>query len=362
MPLTKELDWTKSMQQTYEYYLVDPNTWGDVKRIDTVKSCSIDWDSDSETLLSASLDIDEFIGEAYIRIYLITIQNGVERKHPLATVLVQTPSMSFDGRAKGYRLDAYSPLIELKEKSPAIGYFVEKDANVMDSVYMSTRNNMRAPVVKPICDEKLINDFVAEPDDHWLTFSTDLMSNAKYKFDLDEMGRTLFVPKQDTAALQPVWTFTDDNSSILYPEIDLTQDIYGIPNVVEVVCSSGNIMYSVTVANEDTTSPLSTVNRGRDILYRDTNPSIVGTVSESKLQEYAELLLRELSTVEHTVTYTHGYCPVRINDCVRLNYSRAGLTDIKARVTSQSISCEPGCPVTETAVYTSSNKFRITKR
>ena len=41
-----------------------------------------------------------------------------------------------------------------------------------------------------------------------------------------------------------------------------------------------------------------------------------------------------------------------MGDCVRLNYSRAGLTNVKAKVISQSIDCRPGCPVTETAVFT----------
>ena len=67
---------------------------------------------------------------------------------------------------------------------------------------------------------------------------------------------------------------------------------------------------------------------------------------------YAEQLLRELSTLEYTVSYTHGYCPVRIGDCVRLNYERAGIIDVKAKIISQSIKCEAGCPVTEKAVFT----------
>ena len=51
-------------------------------------------------------------------------------------------------------------------------------------------------------------------------------------------------------------------------------------------------------------------------------------------------------------SYTHAYCPVRVGDCVRLNYSRAGLENVKAKVISQSITCESGCPVSEKAVFT----------
>ena len=38
-------DWLKSMQQTFEYYIVDPRTWKDMQLINNVKSCSINRDT-----------------------------------------------------------------------------------------------------------------------------------------------------------------------------------------------------------------------------------------------------------------------------------------------------------------------------
>lgn len=345
-------DWSSSMQQSFEYYIVNPLTWKDVKLLDNVKSCTINRDSDSETLGSASFNITESIGECYIRTYLITSQNGVKEKHPLGTFLVQTPSSSFDGIAQAVSMDAYTPLLELKENPPPIGYSLLKDTNIMDMAYRLVRENARAPVVKTECKNILFNDFVSNTNDTWLTFITDLIANAKYTFDLDEMGRILFSPKQDIASLQPVWTYDDGNSSILYPDITMDHDLYGIPNVVEVVYSSGSNNYYSRVVNDDSNSPTSTISRGREIIYRVTDPDLIGDPTENQIQEYAEQLLRELSSIEYTISYKHGYCPVRIGDCVRLNYSRAKMTDIKAKVISQSITCEPGCPVTETAVFT----------
>ena len=88
-------DWTQSMQRTYEYYIVDPGTWRDVQKLDTVKKCTINRDSTVDTLGSATFDIVDSVGESYIRVYLITIQNGIKEKHPLGTYLVQTPSSVF---------------------------------------------------------------------------------------------------------------------------------------------------------------------------------------------------------------------------------------------------------------------------
>ena len=345
-------DWTKSMQQTFEYYIVNPATWKDVRRINNVKSGSITRDLGVETLGSATFDIEEPLGECYIRVYLITIQNGAKDKYPLGTYLIQTPSSKFDGKNKIVSVDAYTPLLELKENPPPIGYSVLKDTNIMETAYKITKEQARAPVVAAACTETLFSDFVANTDDTWMTFLNDLIANAKYTFALDELGRILFSPKQDMASLQPVWTFDDSNSSILYPEINMDYDLYGIPNVVEVIYSSDDRCYYSRVVNDDSNSPTSTVSRGREIIHRVTEPILYGNPTDEQVNEYAVRLLRSLSSIEYTVNYSHGYCPVKIGDCVRLNYSKAGLNGIKAKVISQSIKCEPGCPVSEKAVFT----------
>ena len=351
-------DWSLSMQQTYEYYIVNPETWKDTRQINVVKSSTINRDSEAETLGSATFEVTESVGECYIRVYLITIQNGVKEKHALGTFLVQTPASSFDGKIRNISMDAYTPLLELKEKRPPIGYAIvkskntENDESIMDHAYKLTQEATRAPVVPASCDTKLVNDFVAETNDTWLSFISDLIKNAKYKLALDELGRVLYAPDQDTASLQPVWTYDDSNSSILYPSISMDHDLYGIPNVVEVIYSNDSKQFYSKVSNDDENSPTSTVSRGREIIYRVTDPGFVGIPTSNQLDEYAERLLKELSTIEYTITYTHGYCPVRLGDCVRLDYKRAGLKDIKAKVISQSIKCEPGCPVTEKAVFT----------
>ena len=345
-------DWTKTMQQTFEYYIVDPGTWRDTRKINTVISSSITRDSTLETLGSASITIAESLGECYIRIYLITIQNGIREKHSLGTFLVQSPSYSFDGKIKNVTLDAYTPLLELKENPTPLGYSVLKDENILDTAYRIVREQVRAPVVKPQKDEILNTNFVANLNDTWITFIRDLIANADHSLALDDMGRIFFSPNQDTMSLQPIWTFDDSNSSILYPELSVDRDLYGIPNVVEVIYSNGNEYYYGKAVNDDPSSPISIVNRGRQITHRESNPSLLGSPNQDRIQEYAENLLKEMSSLEYTVTYTHGYCPVRIGDCVRLNYRRAGLNGIKAKVISQNIKCESGCPVTEKAVFT----------
>lgn len=346
-------NWLSSMQQSFEYYVVNPGTWKDESQITTIKSSTIERDSESDTLGSASIDIVETIGECYIRIYLITIQNGVREKFPLGTYLVQTPSSSFNGKVRNVSMDAYTSLIELKENKPPLGYFVAKNENIMKHVTRLTREHLRAPVVFTENETKLYSDFVADPNDTWISFLSALMYNAKYSYELDELGKVLFAPRQEIEAMQPVWTFDDNNSSILYPDISMDHDLYCIPNVVEVIYSKGSDYYYAKVINDDPNSPTSTVRRGREIVYRETDPDLIGDPTNNQIQQYAERLLRDASSIEYSITYTHGYCPVRVGDCVMINYEKAGITGVKAKVVSQSIKCEPGTPVTEKAIFTS---------
>ena len=345
-------DWTKPMKQTFNYYIVDPVTWKNKEKINDVISSNIDRDGEAETLGSATFDINADLGECYIRAYLVTIQNGITEEHPLGTFLVQTPKMSFNGQYQKVSIDAYTPLLELKENPPPIGYTIMKNQKVMTYAYRLTREHVRAPVVELSTDDILYSDFVANTSDSWLTYISDLLATVKYKLGLDELSRIIYMPDQDLTSLQPVWIYNDDNSSILYPDISLDHDLYGIPNVVEVIYTSKLSNYYARVVNDDPDSPTSTVNRGREIVKRITDPDFSGEPTKEMLEAYASEMLKQLSGVEYTVSYTHGYCPVRLGDCVRLNYTASGIKDVKAKVIRQQIECSTGCKVTETAVYT----------
>ena len=348
------MDWNASMQQTFEYYKIDPITWRDVELIDDIISCSISRDLTAESLGSASIDKSTALDECYIRVYLVCLQNGIKERIPLGTFLVQTPGTSFDGKSSSISLDAYTPLLELKENPVPLGYYIAKGSNVMEESYKLLRNNARAPVIKTRSDRTLVYDFVANTDDTWLSFINDLVMNDDYILSLDVLGQIMFKPYQSLDTMQPIWRFEDNENSIMYPKISVDRDLYGIPNVVEVICANGDESFYSIARNDNPNSPTSTISRGREITKRVTKPEITGTPTQERLDDYAKRLLQELSTLEYSITYTHGYCPVTIGDCVEINYKRAGLEGIKAKVVSQSIACTPGCPVTEKAVFTDS--------
>lgn len=195
-------------------------------------------------------------------------------------------------------------------------------------------------------------NFVSETSDDILTFTKYLLAKAKYGIDLDELGQVIFKPNQKMSEMQPTFSFNDDNSSIIHSSISIEKDVYEIPNVVEVLYSSKNKQYYYRAVNDNEDSEISVPARGREIIHSMINPNISGDINAENIKEYAENVLEQASSFEFKVSYTHGYCPVSIGDCIRLNYTKAGLNNVKAFVTSQTIECETGCRVSETAVYT----------
>ena len=340
------------MQQTFEFYTVDPGTWKNKDLLNNVVSGNLTRDSEDETLGNASIECESNMDECYIRTYLVCVQDKIKEVVPLGTYLVQTPTNNFNGRTASSSLDAYTPLLELKDSKPPYGYAVPAGTNIMELVCDLARENSRAPVVPVKCDRILTEAVLSEFDDTWLEFLSTLASYAGYHFDLDELGRIIFAPDQKLAAMSPVWTYTDDNSSILYPEISLTRDLYGIPNVVEVLYSTEKGFKLGRAENRDVNSPISIQNRGREVVYRESNPEKMNNPTQEEIDLYARDKLESFSVDECTLSYKHGYCPVRVGDCVMLNYERAGIRNVKAKVVSQTIDCRPGCAVTETATFT----------
>lgn len=342
------VDWTQPMGQTFEFYEVDPGTWCDIRQLDRVTDATIERDLDADTLGSATFTMADDMGEAYVRIYLVATQDGESQRECLGTYLLQTSQASFDGKVREVSADAYTPLLELGESMPEIGYTTPAEDTVLGRAARIAAQHCRAPVIQAPETGGKCGDFTANLDDTWLTFTRDLLATAGYRLALDHRGRVLFQPKPDANSQQPVYTFTDDNSSILLPSVTLTGDVFGIPNVCEVVY--GNEI--ATVENSDHASRVSTATRGRRVVHRETSPSLSSSPAKEEAEAYARNLLRELSTLEFEVSFSHGYVPnVDIGDCIRLDYARAGI-HANAVVRSQSISCVSGCEVTTTASYT----------
>lgn len=328
--------------------MVDPGTWHDACMLGGVSSMSMSWDLDDDMLGDATIECAEQLGEVYVRAYAVVTQNGETARECLGTFLAQSSESSFDGKVASHAVDCYTPLKELGESSPEIGYTTPGNDFVEERAMKVARQHMRAPVTASINGGMLCGDFTSNLDDTWLTFARDLLAMASKRLMVGPRGDVYAQPVGDAASMRPVCTFDDGNSSILMPDVTLEHDVWGIPNVVEVVY--GNQV--ARAVNDDADSPISTVSRGREVVARITSPDLSDRPSDEEALAYAVAELRNRSVLTHTVTFRHGYVPgVWLGDCVRLEYTRAGIY-ANAVIRSRSIDCSTELTVEEVATYT----------
>ncbi len=345
------IDWTKEMRQTFEFYEVDPRTWQNVRLLPQVVSAEITCDDELPTGGSATFEASEDVGEVYVRTYLVAEQGGERSAECLGTHMAQTCSDDHDGKSRLLKLEAYTSLIELKGDCPPLGHHVSAGRLAGDAAAQAAAEHCRAPVDGSPGAVALAVHYRCEPDQTWLDLVAALAAKEGRRPYPTPLGRITFIPGRNAAALVPVWKFTDDTASIVRPEISHARDYYGVPNRVEVVWSGEAGCLSAIAENHSPDSPLSIENRGWVWLYRETSPDLEDPTQED-VQAYADSLLTDLSTVDHEVTYTHGYVPaVKVGTCVELDLRRAKVR-ARAVVASQRIVCGTGCQVEERAVWT----------
>lgn len=374
IPNIPDVDWTKSMQQTFEFYTVDPNSWYDDQKLENIISCDLTHDLTSDKRGNASITVTEPLPECYIRTYLVVTQAGHMHKICLGTYLYMTSSDSFDGMKHNITMTGYTPMVELEEKLPPLGFHIVGITNrkhssdapmVTDAIKDIVTTYTRCEIEnRTVIQKPLLNDFVAGSNDNFLTVINNVLNASslqQYILTVDEWGTIIVKDKPVLEDAIPTYIYTDDNSSILLPSLDTNDDIYGIPNVVEVLYTGDKRLPAirVIVKNEDPTSIVSIPSRGREIAKRFTITNIAAPVNDyseaavrAQVTAQAERLLEAASTINKTISYSHGYCDVKVGDTVLINYERAGVTGIRAKVVSQRISCKPGCQVDEQAVYT----------
>ena len=342
------IDWKRSMQQRFRYYEVDLRTWRDVREISCVSSCEVTRDIEADTIESATLTlVGGSIGETVVRAYMECRQGGPWERFGIGTWMCQTPKRTWRRGVGELEVRAYSPLLAVSDDKPPVLHTVRKGADPALQAVNALSNGI-APVHPCSSSATLDEDHSCEPGENWLELASEMATAAQMKVMVDEKGMPFLEVDRDASSLASSWTYEDGKDSILLGGIDDQCDWYGLPNVVEVVAETDDMTYVGTATNNDQLSALSIASRGRRVVERHTDLEF-STVSQAAVDRAAQKKLSEAGSVERRLTYEHGYCPVKLGDCVRLISKRHGI-DTKCKVVKQTLSLSTGCRVTEEAV------------
>lgn len=352
MSLSTSLDWSRSMAREWAWYRFDPVTWQVAQPLESVVSASITYDEDTDTVASASIEIDgEWPNEEFwVRAYLDAEQGGRSERVCVATLLCQTPSRSLTSTFATTTVDAYGSLVELNDNLVGFGWSASAGSPCLLTAASVARQYGRAPVESPTSSDVLDEPWVAGDSDSALAVVRAMANAANHEVTSDPWGRVVIRPKQRIASLLPAATVSDDDATgIILPPMSDSADLYGVPNVVEVVHSEESYVIVGTAVNDDPDSPLSTARRGRRVVMRFINPDELGA---GCTQYAADLLARNMlaneSCVTRTIEYDRAFDPrIGVGDCVRIDFSRHDMT-LDGIVVKQDIECDTGSRVHET--------------
>ncbi|MCI8425644.1 MAG: hypothetical protein HFJ72_08325 [Adlercreutzia sp.] len=351
------IDWDGEMAQSFSFFEVSPLTWQNVRRLARIGSAELTFDAADDLRASATLASAEDIGECYVRARLDVRQGRESASFVLGTFLAQTASRTRGSASVSYDIDGYSPLLELADDCPPLGYYVGAGRNVLDAVCDIAVEHCRAPVVRAASAAALAEPFVAEPDGTWLDFLAALAAKAERTVEVDPMGRIVLAPVRAPSAMRPVCALGPSGHRIVLPDATDDRDLFGIPTSVQLVWSGADgATLSATAHNDNPDSATSRQSRGRTILDRLTDVDLPDGLSAAEAQARLDQMAREelgrRGCLEHQVSYERGFLPnVGVGSCVYLDMEPLGVQS-RAVITSQTISCGTSCRVSETSTFT----------
>lgn len=337
------VDWTRGYSCTWRLMEVDQGTWTDSGRLYGVASAQVERDGsgDAPELESASVEIDspvsEEFRERYLRLVMVAEQGDVAERVDVCTMLFSTASGSCDRGVRTHALSGRSVLMPASTTKTWIAYgpYVPKGADGAEEA----ASMLSACIAAPITVEgsfTLEDSYVFDRDESVLVSAWAVLRAGNYRISVNGRGEVTVGPIPS----EPALVLDSTSAKLLMPGITHEIDMSAVPNRYTAVDGE----QVVTIVNDDSSSPTSTVSRGFAIDVTDESPT---RESGESLDAYAERRLSEESVITDTREWNREWWPgVLPGDIVRTTLANYGCSG-DYRVVQQSITCGTGATVSE---------------
>lgn len=331
------MDWDKGYSAEYYMAVIDPETWRDISRVEIV-SGSIKKESsglmESADVTTKDLDIDM---EQWVRIWLVANSENGSAHEPLFTGLAVSPEKDIEGAFYTCNVSCYSVLKPAEDVLLDRGWYAPQG---FDGVLLCEQLLSVCPAPVDHDDyNKSVNiahSIIAEDGESNLSMVWKILNAINWRIRISGNGHIMLCPKAVEASAR----FSPTEYDVIEPQINVESDWFDCPNVFRAI--DDDLM--AVARNDSPDSPLSTVNRGREVWEEETNCD-VGEMET--IAEYAQRKLKELQSVTMTASYKRRYFPDLVpSDIVELDIPQHNLRGLYD-VTSQSISLEYGASVDE---------------
>ena len=329
--------WNHGFTSAFYGYVVDPITWRELERFEIVGG-EINRSGDG---LQESADIQTAKrrqeSEQYIRIYLDAEQGGTREHVPLFTGLACSPGRETEDGFESNTLECYSVLKAADDMQLPRGYFVGRGTSAGVAV-KELLSVLPAPISIEGITPSLSSHLLAEDEETRLSMAQKVLGAINWKLRINGRGEILISAHSDA----PKVVLDPRGNDVIQQNIEIEHDWYAAPNVFRAISDSE----TAVARDESESSPLSIINRGREVWISDTSPDLN---SSESLAEYALRRLKELQNVSMKVSYDRRFIPdINVNDVITLHYPEIGL-DGDYRIHSQKIELEYGATVSEEA-------------
>lgn len=330
------MDWRKGFRAQYYATFVDPVTWRDLERFE-ITGGSV---KRSTTGLRHSADMTcknyDQKTEKLIRIWLDSRQAGSSAHTALFTGLVPTPEKDINGYIISESLTCYSVLKYAQDILLPLGWYAPVGIGGAQLVkqLLSTDTPLRVTIIG---DSPTLSQYIiAEDGENKLSMAEKILAAINWRLRLKGNGEIeICAPATSVSA-----RFDPISNDCLEPQLKPVNDWFSCPNVFRAI--KGDL--SAVARDDSVSSPLSTVNRGREVWAEERDCNL--NVNES-LGQYARRRLQEEQRSYLSVGYNRRFHPdVLVSDLIALNYPAQGISGT-FYVTSQSITIGYGARTAE---------------
>lgn len=317
------MNWESGYTATFYACYIDPRTWNDTERFEITEG-SVERTKDNlrQSATLKCTDYDQST-ERWVRVYMDAVQSGDVTHTPLFTGLATSPSRDIDGTVIKRELKCYSVLKACEDILLPRGWYVPAGRNAVSAI-KSLLEVTPAPVDGDETASPLMQDaLIAEDDETNLTMIEKILDAIGWQMQIEGDGTIALSP----ISVDPVAELSPLAMDIVETSLSVERDWFECPNVFRATLNE----MSAVARDDSPDSPLSTVNRGREIWMQDE-----ADLSDNEtLAEYAMRKLKEEQAVAEEAKYSRRFLPdVNVGDIVRLDYAQISGD---YRVTSQSI-------------------------
>lgn len=332
------MNWEKGYGASYYMTIVDPITWNDGERINiTGGNISRNTDGLRQTADVNCINYPQNV-EQYVRIYQDARQESDGAHTALFTGIATSPDRDIKGSWNENSVQCYSVLKVADDIFLPRGWYASTDISCSQMIEQLL-SAVPAPIEFEDTTNTLNNVIVAESGETNFTMVERIVAAMNWELRINGDG-TIHIGSYIN---DPVARFDPFDNDVLETAIKLKADWYSCPNVYMVDTGSGTVI----VKDEDSETPMSIQNRGREVWAYERG--VVLNSGESP-EEYAKRRLEEAQQRLISASYDRRFVPdVMPGSIITLHYPEQGI-DGNFIVESQNITLGYGARTSESVI------------